>query len=368
MWKVVALAVSAVATFGGSPDPAVWNSLKWIDGPAEISLDGGCRLALSSGYLFLDGQGTKRLLTEFGNKLSGREIGFVTPQSRDWFVIVEHLDIGYVSVLGWEALDTEALLKNLQRTDENANAERSRNGWATVHVKGWGLRPRYRPSDHEIEWAIEAESGGSKVVNHTIGILGREGVVRFFLVDPNPSSEALGAFAELVRSVSFRPGHRYVDHEKGDRVAVGGLASVVLGGGRIAGGVDDVELPGIEVSSAESDPAPLAQGSSNATSGVSARVIVNFSMAAVAVGAAGFFLGRIGGRIKRHRRHRFALANRSGHAGQLASAAAQPGGISAASGASQAPPTDAGACRKRRFDAYSYHMAISRDLHWTINY
>lgn len=359
---LLAILILCPAGAAGAADPtnSEVSSLTWSKGPGVIDLHGGAIFSLPDGYLFLDGPGTKKLLTEFGNKTSGREIGFITPQSRTWFVIVEHLDLGYVSDENWRTLDTSALLRTLQRTDEQANAEREQKGWPTVAVQDWAVRPRYDPDAHAMEWAVRAESGGKPIVNHTVSLLGRQGVVQFCLIDPSQRSSIVSVFRQLVRECSFKPGERHVDHQPGDRIAKGGLAALV----------GEMEETG-ETEVALDAPATVESSGRTVSSWKSAWLAAILGAAVV-----GFACGRLAGRRgkRRHSRSVEAMRRRvpnrtAGHSPIAKSppspaTAVVPGDPPKPAAASE----EAGGRRSKRYDSYSFYLAMTRDLHWTINY
>jgi uncharacterized membrane-anchored protein len=73
------------------------------------------------------------------------------------------------------------------------------------------------------------------VVNHSVRLLGRRGVMNADLVtDPGSVAAALASFDEVVSGFDYKPGERYREFTSGDRVAEIGLTALVAGGAGVA--------------------------------------------------------------------------------------------------------------------------------------
>src|SRR5262249_47736205 len=75
---------------------------------------------------------------------------------------------------------------------------------------------------------------GAPVVNYTVRILGRRGVMSATLVsDPQQLDRDIVAFKSALGGFGFVPGERYSEFRSGDKVAEYGLAALVLGGAAV---------------------------------------------------------------------------------------------------------------------------------------
>jgi uncharacterized membrane-anchored protein len=207
---------------------------EWIEGPTMGSLSSIAEIDVPEGYLFLEGDATRILLEIMENPTSGAELGTMASAdtSTAWFAFFEFSNIGYVNDDDREELDADALLEAIRQGTAVANEERRSRGWAELNIIGWKQMPDYDPRSNNLQWAILGESEGHQVVNYNIRILGRHGVMEVSLVgDPQELDFALPEFKGLLEGFAFKPGNRYAEWVKGDKVAEVGLAALVLGGG-----------------------------------------------------------------------------------------------------------------------------------------
>jgi uncharacterized membrane-anchored protein len=153
------------------------------------------------------------------------------PDDQTWFVIFEFNPIGYVKDDEKGQLDANAILSSLKKGNERGNEERRKRGWATLDLLGWSTPPRYDPVTNNLTWAIRASSEGSEVINHSVRLLGRKGVMDADLVlGPAQISSAVPEFDSLLAGFEFSQGNRYAEWVKGDKVAAYGLTALVAGG------------------------------------------------------------------------------------------------------------------------------------------
>jgi uncharacterized membrane-anchored protein len=208
---------------------------KKVAGPATAEMDNST-FSLPADYLFTDGDGARTLLEAMGNFTNGSEQGLLLSPERDWFVVFEFSDDGYVKDDDKDQLDADKMLQAIKEGNEAANAERKRRGISPLHILGWEQPPRYNETTHNLEWATRAESDGGLSVNYNTRLLGRRGVMEVTLVcAPEILAATLPAYEELLGSFSYRSGETYAEFRSGDKVAQYGLAALVLGGAAAAG-------------------------------------------------------------------------------------------------------------------------------------
>ena len=205
------------------------QALAWQRGPAEARIGTMATVKIEDGQAFLDAPNTRRFLELNQNPPRDHHYTLVGPDF-GWFAVFFFEDSGYVK--DEETLDADALLKSLQASDAPSNDERKRLGMPGVHTVGWHVPPHYDLSSRRLEWAVRLRGDdGHPIVNYTIRLLGRRGVMHATLVsDPATLDGDIGAFKATLNAYSFAPGERYSEFRAGDRIAEYGLAALVLGG------------------------------------------------------------------------------------------------------------------------------------------
>jgi uncharacterized membrane-anchored protein len=234
---VCALAVLiAVPALRAQTDAEFQKKLESIDWKTDYAhMDGIASVRVPKGYVAATGKDVAKLMEMTENPETGREVGFIAPESLEWFAVFEFDKIGYVKDDDRDALDSEKLLTSMREGTEQANEERRRRGWAPIHVVGWEIPPRYNAETQNLEWALRLESEGVPVVNHNTRLLGRRGVMEATLVcDPEQLPTVLPAFRHLLTGYVYGSGQKYAEFRQGDKVAAVGLAALITGGAAVA--------------------------------------------------------------------------------------------------------------------------------------
>jgi uncharacterized membrane-anchored protein len=210
------------------------DEIDWVRGPGKGTLASGlAELAVPEGYRFTGPAGTRRMMELTENLVTGREAGFIAPESFDWFVVFEFDPIGYVKDDEKDDLDAEALLSSIREGTEAANVEMQKRGWPTLEILGWERPPAYDPGSHDLTWATKAKSSASEVlnVNYNTRLLGRTGVMKVVLVVDQPDLVAtLPTYNAVLQGFGYTEGNRYAEYREGDKMAEYGLAALVVGG------------------------------------------------------------------------------------------------------------------------------------------
>jgi uncharacterized membrane-anchored protein len=221
---------------GAAPQPSEEQirqemaGLAWQRGPIDGRIGSVAAIKVEEGKAFLDSPNTRHFLELNGNPPRNDRYALVAPQS-DWFAIFFFEDTGYVK--DDEKLDPAALLAALQEGDKRANAERERLGMTPLHTDGWHVLPHYDPTTKRLEWGVRLRGGSEErtVVNYSIRLLGRRGVVHAILVsEPDTLDRDIAEFKAALGGFEFVSGERYSEFRAGDRIAEYGLAALVLGG------------------------------------------------------------------------------------------------------------------------------------------
>jgi len=209
-----------------------FQSLAWQRGPAEGRIGGTATIRVSDSQAFLDGPNSRRFLELNGNPPRDDHYTLVSLEP-NWFAVFHFDGSGYVK--DDERLDPDAILASLKEHDGPANAERKKLGMAPIYTDGWHVPPHYDTQTRRLEWGVRLHAdAGPPVVNYTVRILGRHGVMSATLVsDPEHLDADIAAFKAALNGFGFTPGERYSEFRSGDKVAEYGLAALVLGGAAV---------------------------------------------------------------------------------------------------------------------------------------
>ena len=232
-WLLACLALVAAPRVVSAQETE--SDIPWEEGPAIAKLGDIAEIKIPEGFRFAGRDGVRRFMELTQNPVSGRELGVLVspggPQDDNWFVIFEFNPIGYVKDDEKGKLDADAILESLKAGNERGNEERRKRGWSTLDLQGWSTPPRYDPVTNNLTWAIRASSEGSVVINHSVRLLGRRGVMDADLVlGPSQVTTAVPEFDQLLTGFQVSTGNRYAEWVKGDKVAAYGLTALVAGG------------------------------------------------------------------------------------------------------------------------------------------
>jgi uncharacterized membrane-anchored protein len=236
----------------GSPLPALaqdstddaFSKIPWKSGPLLGELGKEAQVAVPDGCLFTGEDGTRQYMELNQNPVSGIERGTVLCRLVDakgetestWFAVFEFDESGYVKDDEKASLDGDAILASLKEGNEHGNRERQKHGWSAIYLDGWQLAPHYDERTRNLTWAtrLHAEND-SRVLNHSVRLLGRGGVMSVDLVvSPDYYDRALPAFDAMVGNFQYKTGHTYAEWRNGDKIASYGLTALVAGGAGVA--------------------------------------------------------------------------------------------------------------------------------------
>jgi uncharacterized membrane-anchored protein len=234
----LALGIAALFVLSSIPAAARQSQrsepdIDWEECPCEGDL-GNAIVNVPGGLMFTGKAGARQFLELTGNIPKGNEAGIVLRQvegEEPWFVIFSFDNIGYIKDDEKDSIDADELLSSIREGTEAANKEREKRGYPAVHVAGWQTKPFYDTETNNLTWAILGQGSDGKVVNHSVRVLGRRGVMKADLIlSPELVDTAMPQFAELVSGFDFKAGNRYREFTKGDRVAEIGLTALIAGG------------------------------------------------------------------------------------------------------------------------------------------
>jgi uncharacterized membrane-anchored protein len=213
---------------------AQFQSLGWQAGPTTADIGGLATIAVPEGYMFVGRGGAGKFMELLQNPSDGSELGVLLHREKSWFVVFEFSDDGYVKDTDRD-LDADAILASIKKGTDQANELRRERGWSTMEIVGWQQKPFYDPATNNLTWSVRGSSEGTIGINHSTRLLGRRGVMKVNLVfGPEDQATALPAFTTLMGGFSFKPGHRYAEFTRGDKVAEYGLTGLIVGGTGVA--------------------------------------------------------------------------------------------------------------------------------------
>jgi uncharacterized membrane-anchored protein len=213
-----------------NPDDAASaiRALDWHVGPQAENVASKAILKTDSTLAFLDEGNSKRFLELTGNiPESGNFVLLST--KHNWWATFSFNPLGYVK--DDEKIDPDALLQQLKDSDAAANEERKKLGIPPLHTEGWYVPPHYDIESKRLEWGLKLSSEGQTVLNYTIRLLGRTGVMNATLVSSPETLDAdVRTFKAALTGFEFNNGESYAEFKQGDRVAEFGLAALIAGG------------------------------------------------------------------------------------------------------------------------------------------
>ena len=216
------------------------SSLKFQTG--KITLPGAlATLNLPANFRYLTPADTERVLVEgWGNPPGNTTLGMIVPadvslvSEEGWGVIVTYEGDGHVPDGDADTIKYGELLKEMQESTKEANADRKKQGYAAMTLVGWAETPSYDKSAHKLYWAKELRTEGDdgNGLNYNIRVLGRQGVL---VLNAVSSMKQIAAIKKEMKNVTafteFTPGNRYTDFNSStDKTAEYGLAALVAGG------------------------------------------------------------------------------------------------------------------------------------------
>jgi uncharacterized membrane-anchored protein len=209
------------------------QEVNWETCPCDARLGNLAQIKIPEGFAFAGEDEVPKFLELTHNPPSGNELGVIVSQSEhdSWFVLFSYNPIGYVKDDEKQSIDADALLSSLREGNERGNEERRERGWGEIHITGWERAPFYDERTNNLTWAMKARSDRGEVINYSVRLLGRGGVMNADLVlGPDQLAAAVPQFNDMIGDFSYTNGNRYAEWRSGDKVAAYGLTALVAGG------------------------------------------------------------------------------------------------------------------------------------------
>jgi uncharacterized membrane-anchored protein len=207
-----------------------------------VQLTGGmARITLPKTFRFIAEEGSRRVLTAWGNPPESAEgvLGMLVPADISpvaddgWGIVITYDEDGYVDDDDARTLDYGKMLSEMQEETAAFNDEREKEGFEPITLVGWAEPPHYDVATHKLYWAKELKFGSSSThtLNYAIRVLGRRGVLVLNAVSSMDQLETVKARTpDVLGAVDFNDGHRYADYLPGtDKAAAYGLGGLIVG-------------------------------------------------------------------------------------------------------------------------------------------
>ena len=214
------------------------SDYEWIEGGVSVDLGEIVTIDLDPDFIFLDGENTQQMSMDYGDPVSGLEIGsiFSMDETQTWSVFFDYEETGHIKDDEKEKIDAKALLKSYKDGAEDANKERQPG--ERFYVTGWDIEPHYDEETHNLTWSLLLEDENKETfLNYNTRILTREGNVSVVLVtDPqNREADKKLLNEQILTKLKVTDGNRYEDFNKStDKVSEHGLNALILGGAGLA--------------------------------------------------------------------------------------------------------------------------------------
>jgi uncharacterized membrane-anchored protein len=208
--------------------PEVPKNAEWTAGPDVCSLGDLADVKVPEGFRFTGAAGAKALLERMKNPVPKGLKGILAPNAGGWWVILEWSPVGYVAEEGSDKLDAGELLVSLQEKIQSQNSQRAAAGMAPVENLEWTIKPAFDNASKTIEWAVKAKAGEEVVLNHTVRLLGRSGMLDAIAVRPYREGADLTAVKKFMEQVTFKQGQQYADYRPGDKLAGKSMAELIV--------------------------------------------------------------------------------------------------------------------------------------------
>jgi len=207
------------------------TQVNWTSGPADASLGTLADIKIPQGYRFTDSTGAGALLARMNNPIPQGLVGILAPESGQWWVVLTYKDVGYVKDVEKGGINAAAILKQISDRADRQNESRTIHGLPPITSVDWALAPVFNAKTYTVEWAVRAKTQSGEVINQTMRLLGRQGILDATAVAPYQSQadSSLVPLKELMKNISFKQGQRYTDYQEGDKVSAIGLAGLIAG-------------------------------------------------------------------------------------------------------------------------------------------
>lgn len=207
----------------------------------KVAVNNFLTLNVPPGYKFIPDSSAKMIVTDLWKNPKDESIlGMVVPNDfslsnmESWAFIVSYEESGYVKDEDAEDIDYDQMMKDIQSSEPESNAERVKQGYSELHILGWAAKPYYDKDRKILHWAKKIQVGNEATadedltLNYEVRMLGRKGVLSMNAVGSMYQLDTINKhIPDVLNIASFNDGFAYKDFNPSmDKVAaytVGGL-------------------------------------------------------------------------------------------------------------------------------------------------
>jgi len=215
------------------------NSFNYEKGTVTLN-DEVAVITIPSGYKFLNAEQSKTVLTDYWGNPPSETLGMLFPEEANpigdtftYAVEITYSEDGYIDDEDAKDIDYDDLLQEMKEDAKSSNEERAKQGYDTMEFVGWASAPFYDEINKKLHWAQEIKFGEAEMntLNYNIRVLGRKGYLNLNVIgDMSVLPQVKNDVNDILASVSFNEGHRYVDFNPDfDEVAAYGIGGLIAG-------------------------------------------------------------------------------------------------------------------------------------------
>lgn len=199
------LILLACSTLGAQTAPEIRCEF----GPLVKDAGPAAKVHVAKGLIWAAGDEARRFLEFTGNPAPRGEMSVAGPVSLDWFAVITWRT--YES-LGFDATrpDPSQIAEAIRLGGAAANRDRNQEGRETLEVLDWAKKPVFDEKAGRLEFRLRSqESGGRRVENRFVYLLGRHGLIEVESVS-EAGADASGAEG-LINGIEWLPEEGYGD-------------------------------------------------------------------------------------------------------------------------------------------------------------
>ncbi|HWB62223.1 MAG TPA: DUF2167 domain-containing protein [Chitinophagales bacterium] len=212
-----------------------------FDTTGSVEIGGVAKFEVPKGFKFLNAEDSKYVLHNlWGNPPSDETLGMIFPSYASdvipatWAIEITYDESGHVKDDDAKDINYADLLKEMQKSVEESNPERKKQGYPTAVLLGWAEPPYYDAENKKLLWAkrIKFESDTSETLNYNIRVLGRKGVLVLNGIGTMEDLEVIkSSTANILPNMNFTDGNKYTQFDSNlDKVAAYGIGGLIAGG------------------------------------------------------------------------------------------------------------------------------------------
>ena len=206
------------------------GSFDWMKEGQHVLPLSNVQLDLPPGYLMITGKDAQTFSQLVSVDAAEQVEAVVFHENFESYIFFLFNDRGFVSLDGWDEIDSNALLEAISRHIDKTSVQMKEAGIPPVRVKEWKQQPQLDRDARNVTMAItlqDIEDASCAYCSYGIH-LGRKGYLGLSWLTKekqyNPSRNDLEI---IMKGLSFQEGDLYEDYEPGDTIADGSIAHVV---------------------------------------------------------------------------------------------------------------------------------------------